>query len=186
MLSFYLAALETEDERDIMTQIFNEHGHVLMKYAMKLTGNRNMAEDVFQDTILAIIQNKEKYFKLSCRDFRFSAVSIVKNKCIDLWNRQQHFADKAWEDMEMFLEDESASMDEQMIRTSQYEEIRWALTQIDEISKQVLIMKYNLLMSYREIGTELGMTEKHVETRLSRAKAKVRNLISKNGGEKNE
>ena len=48
---------------------------------------------------------------------------------------------------------------------------------IDEISKQVLVMKYLLNMSYKEIGEELGMTPKHVDTRIMRAKAKVRKLM---------
>lgn len=40
-------------------------------------------------------------------------------------------------------------------------------------------MKYILNMSYKEIGEELGMTPKHVDTRIMRAKEKVRKLIKK-------
>lgn len=50
---------------------------------------------------------------------------------------------------------------------------------IDEISRQVLIMKYIQSMSYKEIGEELGMTAKHVDTRIMRAKEKIRKLIGK-------
>lgn len=40
-------------------------------------------------------------------------------------------------------------------------------------------MKYILSMSYKEIGEELGMTPKHVDTRIMRAKEKVRRLMEK-------
>lgn len=53
------------------------------------------------------------------------------------------------------------------------------MNSIDEISKQVLLMKYILSMSYKEIGEELGMTPKHVDTRIVRAKKKVRKLMEK-------
>ncbi|OPZ92186.1 MAG: RNA polymerase factor sigma-70 [Firmicutes bacterium ADurb.Bin419] len=40
-------------------------------------------------------------------------------------------------------------------------------------------MKYILNMSYKEIGEELSMTSKHVDTRIMRAKEKVRKLMEK-------
>lgn len=50
---------------------------------------------------------------------------------------------------------------------------------IDEISRQVLIMKYVLGISYKEIGEKLSMTPKHVNMRIYRAKEKVRKLVEK-------
>ncbi len=58
------------------------------------------------------------------------------------------------------------------------------MNSIDEISKQVLIMKYIQSMSYKEIGEELGMTPKHVDTRIMRAKEKVRKLMEKDAKHK--
>ncbi|NLN66397.1 MAG: hypothetical protein GX144_13535, partial [Clostridiaceae bacterium] len=48
-----------------------------------------------------------------------------------------------------------------------------------ETSKQVLIMKYVFGMSYKEIGKKLNMTSKHVDTRILRAKGKIRKLAEK-------
>jgi len=48
---------------------------------------------------------------------------------------------------------------------------------LDEISRQVLIMKYYFDMSYKEIGKELNMTPKHIDIRIMRAKEKMRKLI---------
>jgi RNA polymerase sigma-70 factor (ECF subfamily) len=38
-------------------------------------------------------------------------------------------------------------------------------------------MKYYYSMTYKEIGEKLGMTPKHVDTKIMRAKEKVRKLI---------
>lgn len=112
-------------------------------------------------------------------DFRRSAVIIVRHKCFDILRKQKHFADKSIEELEVFLESDELPVDEQVVFESEYEIIRQHINSIEEISKQVLIMKYILNMSYKEIGKELGMTPKHVDTRIMRVKAKVRRLMEK-------
>lgn len=89
----------------------------------------------------------------------------------------KHFSNKSIEELEIFLESDEVPVEEQVLFLSEYELIRKHMNTIDEISKQVLVMKYLLNMSYKEIGEELGMTPKHVDTRIMRAKAKVRKLM---------
>jgi RNA polymerase sigma-70 factor (ECF subfamily) len=119
-----------------------------------------MAEDVLHNAFRSIIQKKEKYLNLNCMDFRRSAVIIVRNKCIDILRKQKPFANKSIEELEIFLESGEVPVDEQVVFESEYELIRKYINSIDEISKQVLLMKYILNMSYKEIGEELGMTPK--------------------------
>lgn len=179
MLTIYLSMLETEQERKKMTDLYNDHNYTLLHYAMKILGNQAMAEDAVHNTFLSIIQKKEKYLNLDYEDFRRLAIIIVRNKCIDILRKQKPFANKSIEELEIFLESDELPVDEQVIFESEYELIRKYINSIDEISKQVLLMKYILNMSYKEIGEELGMTPKHVDTRIMRAKGKVRKLMEK-------
>ena len=110
---------------------------------------------------------------------RYSAIAIVKNKSIDILRKQRPDDILPIEDFEFFLESGEKPVDEQVIFSSEYEAIRGHLNAIDEVSRQVLLMKYMKSMSYKEIGEELGMTPKHVETKIARAKEKVRKLIKK-------
>ena len=177
LLTIYLSMLDTEQERKKMTDLYEEHKYALLHYAMKIMRNQDMTEDAVHNAFISVIQKKEKYLDLDCRDFRRSAVIIVRNKCIDILRKQKPFSNKPIEDLEIFLESDEVPIDDQIIFSSEYELIRKHMNTIDEISKQVLIMKYLLNMSYKEIGEELGMTPKHVDTRIMRAKAKVRKLI---------
>ena len=179
MLTIYLSVLDTDQERKKMTSLYEEHKYVLLRYAIKITGSQSMAEDAVHNTFISIIEKKEKYLDLSCRDFRRSAVIIVRNKCIDILRKQKPFSNKPIEELEIFLESEEVPIDDQIILLTEYELIRKYMGSIDEISRQVLIMKYIQSMSYKEIGEELGMTPKHVDTRIMRAKEKVRKLIGK-------
>ncbi|WP_312810198.1 RNA polymerase sigma factor [Sedimentibacter sp.] len=179
MLTIYLSMLDTEQERKKMTDLYEEHKYALLHYAMKIMRDQDMAEDAVHNAFISIIQKKEKYLYLDCRDFRRSAVIIVRNKCIDILRKQKPYSNKSIEELEIFLESNEVPVEEQVIFESEYELIRKYLNIIDEISKQVLLMKYILNMSYKEIGEELGMTSKHVDTRIMRAKEKVRKLVEK-------
>ncbi len=179
MLTIYLSMLDTDQKKQKMTDLYEEHKNSLFYYAMKIMKNQGMAEDAVHNAFISIIEKKEKYLNLDSRDFRRSAVIIVRNKCIDILRKQKHYANKSIEELEIYLELDQVPVDEQVIFASEYELIRKYLNSIDEISKQVLLMKYILNMSYKEIGEELSMTPKHVDTRIMRAKGKVRKLIEK-------
>lgn len=46
--------------------------------------NQDMAEEAVHNAFISIIQKKEKYLILDCRDFRRSTVIIVRIKFIDI------------------------------------------------------------------------------------------------------
>lgn len=171
--------LETEQERNKMTEIYEEHRHALLLYALKITRNQAMAEDAVHNAFISIIKEKEKYINLDCRDFRLSAVIIVRNKCIDLLRKEKPYVNINMDNLEIFLESKDKPVEEQVAISFDYAAIRKHMERIDEISRQVLIMKYVLGMSYKEIGERLNMTPKHVDTRILRAKEKVRKLAEK-------
>ena len=179
MLLIYISMLDNEQEKKKMRDLYEENKHFIFAYAMKITGKKEIAEDALHNAFISIIQNKDKYLKLTCRDFRRSAVIIVRNKCFDILRKEKPYSNKSIEELEIFLEADETPVDDQVIFQSDYEQIRKHLDSIDEISKQVLLMKYILSMSYKEIGKELGMTPKHIDTRIMRAKEKVRKLIEK-------
>jgi len=173
--------IDTDPEKRKMIDLYEEHKYALLMYAKKMMESQDLAEDAVHNAFISIIQKKEKYLNLNDIDFRRSAVIIVRNKCIDLLRKQNPFANKSIEELEIFLESDQVPVEEQVIFESEYDAIRKYMNSIDEISKQVLIMKYILNMSYKEIGEELGMSPKHVDTRIMRAKEKVRKLMEKDG-----
>jgi RNA polymerase sigma-70 factor (ECF subfamily) len=179
MLVICLAALDTEDEKLKMADIYERHKSVMLSYALSITKNRELAEDAVHDAFLAVIKHKEKYFALSCRDLRISIVIITKHKCIDLLRQRNRFADEPPDDTDSVSNDDL--IEEKLILKEEYETIKRHVASLDEMSRLVLEMKYLLGMSYKEIGERLGISPKHVDTRIMRAKAKVRGLVERHG-----
>ena len=182
MLLIYLSALETEEERAKMTDIYDNHKYAMLRYALKITNNKEAAEDAVHDAFLSIIKHKDKYFSLSGKDLRVLLVIITKNKCIDLLKKGNAFVDDPVDEMENVLPSKDIPIEEQLILNEEYEAIKKHVAGLDDKSRLVLEMKYLLDMSYKEIGEQLGITPKHVDTRIQRAKEKVRRIIEQGGG----
>ena len=181
MLSIYLAALDTEAEQIKMIEIYEKYKPVMLRYAFSIAKNKEIAEDAVHNAFLAIIKQKDKYFSLSGRELRISIVIITKNKCIDILRQRNVFVDEQLDEMENTIKANDIPVEEQIILSEEYESIKKYVAALDEMSRLVLEMKYLLGMSYKEIGEQLGITPKHVDTRLVRAKERVRRLVEKGG-----
>jgi RNA polymerase sigma-70 factor (ECF subfamily) len=166
-----------------MSKIYEEYEPLMLRYALSLTKNKEMAEDAVHNAFLAIIRRKEKYLSLSCRDLRNLIVIITKNKCIDLLRQRKKYVDIQIDDMGDVLAANELPIEEHVILKDEFESVREHLMSLDERSRLVLEMKYILGMTYNEIGEHLGLTSKHVETCITRAKEKVRRLAIKGWGE---
>jgi RNA polymerase sigma factor, sigma-70 family len=182
MLMIYLSMLDDEREQQQLTMYYNEYSKYCIHLATLVLGNESWAEDAVHEAFLSIMYHKEKYFALDSRDFRKKLVIIVKNKCIDILRKNKRISAEPFEDFEYSISSDEPPVDIQVINKEEFQRMADYLSQIDEVSRLVLILKYTEGLSYKEIGEELGMTPKHVDTRIYRAKEKLRKLIGKEGG----
>ena len=179
MLFIYLSSLDTDEEKVKLSEIYETHKFTMLRYALSITKNNEMAEDAVHNAFLSIIKKKEKFFQLSCRDLRIQIVIIVKNKCIDMLRQQNKISFEHLDDVEYELESGEKPVEDQIVMYEEYGALRKYMATLDEPSRLVIEMKYVLGMSYKEIGEELGMTVKHIDTKIMRAKEKVRKLAVK-------
>lgn len=59
LLTLYLSMLDNEQERKKMTDLYEENKYVLLRYALKITGNQSMAEDAIHNAFISIIEKKK-------------------------------------------------------------------------------------------------------------------------------
>ena len=181
MLYIYFSILENEREQINLADLYNENKNILFNFALSMTKDIEMSEDAIHDTFLSVIKHKEKIFKLSKKEQRSYLIIMTKNKCIDLIRKNNYKSTKPIELFEYNLKSEEIPIDNQLILIEEYNNIKKYIESLDEMSKLILEMKYILGMTYREIGNELNITAKHVDTKIMRAKEKVRKLILSGG-----
>ncbi len=172
---------ENDQEKKRLEELYEELRFDCINVALRITKNPAMAEDAVQDAFLSVIKHKDKMLTLNYGDFRKRIIIIVKNKCIDIIRKNKHLSSVSLEDMEFELKSEDLSVEIQVIRQEDFMFMLKCIAELDETSRLVLLMKYVQGLSYKEIGKALGITEKHVDTRIMRAKQKVRKLIEMRG-----
>lgn len=174
MLMFYMALLGTDEERLKISDIYEKHKNRLVAVALAMTHNQSMAEDAVHNTFLSIIKHKEKIFSMDETDFFKWSVIVVKAKCIDLFRREQPFAESPYDSWDENLPAHDSPIDVEVAQKDMYERLIRHIAKLDDINRQILEMKYLLQMSFQEIGDELGFTPIQVNSRIARARAKIR------------
>lgn len=166
-----------EQEKKRLEELYEAFRYDCLHVALRITKNQMIAEDAVHDAFLAVIKHKDKMLTLKDGDFRNRIIIIVKNKCIDMIRKNRHLSAVPVEDLENELTAADLSVEIQFIRQDDILHMTKCMAKIDRISRLVLQMKYIQGLSYQEIGKILGMTSKHVDTRIMRAKQKMRKLI---------
>ena len=176
MILIYLSMLETSGERDRFAELYNSHKKRLTYAAGRYLADNQLAEDAVHETFVAAIENRSKVFAMDSTEFLKWSYTVVKHKCHDITRRAENKPELLLENIDEIPE-YGNSVEEKMITQDIFERIITHLGSLDEINRRILEMKYFLEMSMQEIADELGFTVTQVNSRLARARAKVKMLI---------
>jgi RNA polymerase sigma-70 factor (ECF subfamily) len=152
-----------------MTELVEQFGELLYRYAYRLTGNATDAEDLTQQTFLRAQQKCHQLRDLSAA--RWWLCSIMRNSF--LTSRRHSGVMKSLEGI-----DESELVDLPPEAIVAPEELQRALLELSEEFRSPLIMYYFDEFSYQEIADQMGVPIGTVMSRLSRGKAFLRRHLS--------
>ena len=159
-----------------------EHSDGLKSYATRMLGDSIAAEDVAQDSFLALFRHLNQVPPAAYRPWLYR---VARNLCLDQLRRRKFklslFRDLTRDDDQPFV---PGDRDDQ--RPDQLAETREANEAIEQ-AIQVLPAKFReafLLcevegMSYEDAAAVLGCPVKTVSTRLFRARQRFKSLVSK-------
>ena len=82
MLAFFLAALESEDDKRKFVAVYEQYHEKMEKIALHILGSQHDAEDAVQNAFLQIIRHFEKIYEIPCEELPFWIISIVKNEAL--------------------------------------------------------------------------------------------------------
>jgi RNA polymerase sigma-70 factor (ECF subfamily) len=153
--------------------VIDQYGTGVHGMALRVLGERTMAEEVTQDTFLAMWRRPGAYDpqRGSLQSFLFG---IARNKAVDLVRREESLR-RTKESLlneapkEVVLNPD-AGFEER-------EEVQNALDQLSEVQREALVLAYFGGRTYREVAQELGIPEGTAKTRLRDGLTKLRTLL---------
>ena len=171
MLSFFLAALESDADRQRFLAIYEQNHAQMERTALRILQNQSDAEDAVQNSFMQVIRHFEKTDHISCEELPFWLTSIVKNEANMILRKKRKIVPlENWDDVS-----------EQAESVSNYLELLELFASLPESYRGVLEMKALLGYTDREIAAHLGISETAVSTRASRGRALLRTILEKEG-----
>ena len=143
------------------------------------TGNREAAEDCGQEAMIRIWRNLANY-RGECA-LESWVYRIAANCCMD-WLRKKK---RDWSvSMEPMVEqgfdpaDDSPGTEEQVVAKDERQRLREAIALLPDDQREALILTQLEKVSYEEAAQALGVSEGTVKSRVNRAKARLKEILS--------
>ena len=171
MLAFFLAVLESEADREKFTELYEQYHGLIEKTAMRILKNQQDAEDAVQNSFVQIIRHFEKVYEIDCMNLPFWIISIVKNESLMILRKKKQVIPlEDWDSITV----EAGSVTE-------YSELAKLFSRLPETYRSALEMRFLLEYSGKDIARKLGISESAVNTRISRGRALLKEIIEREG-----
>ena len=159
-------------DKDLIINLYKKQYKIISLYLIKCGCSVSDAEDIVHDSFIKAIEYLEgvKVNDVSSWLFRV-AVNKYKN-----FNKRKKIINTVSINEESFYEQiaQEFTVEGEILSKEISEEIRGTLNGLKEEYRSLLILKYDMELSYREIGLLLGINEDSVKTYLYRARNKFK------------
>lgn len=167
--------------RVTLDDLYRQYARPLYFYLLKLSGSRQLAEDLTQETFVRATISLHTYEGEEARSWLFK---VARNAYLDEWRKQQR-----WKTVPLlsFLGSTKDMLspyglpEEDLLKKEGAEEIADLLEFLPENYRSILYLREFEEFSYREIMDTLQLTEEQVKVTLYRARKRLRQLAERKG-----
>jgi RNA polymerase sigma-70 factor (ECF subfamily) len=169
-----LLACVAAGDRHALAELYAREGTSLLRYLLHFTSDRGLAEELLQDTFVAVWKNAGSFEGRSrARAWLFGIAR--RRACKRLRRREPPGADlDALEEMPASEPEPEAALLAGLAREALLE----AIDQLSDIHREVLLLTFVHELSYAEIAGILDVPLGTVKSRLSHAKRALRVLLA--------
>lgn len=89
MIPAVIMAIESDDDRAYMTDIYLKHHALMLKTAWTFTRVKAEVEDIVSDSCVSMIDNLQKLRTMEDHETRSYIVNIVRNTAINHWRKNR-------------------------------------------------------------------------------------------------
>jgi RNA polymerase sigma factor (sigma-70 family) len=170
-----LATLSLAGRQAAFAEIMRRHGQAIFRLSRGCIGDADEALDLSQETFVAAYRAIGRYD--GARPMRTWLSAIALNKCRD-WTRKRKvrrflaFAAPIGTDAEA-VADEQVAVDDAASDRQELDRVRRAIAELPASLKEPLVLHTIEGLSQADTAAVLAISEKAVETRLYRARAKL-------------
>jgi len=160
-----------------LNELYARYGPMLLGFLNARVGNREVAEEVLQDVMLAVWEKAHTFEARS--KVKTWLLVIARNRAINATRRKQlpviHL-----EDVFSLKSDDTGPM-EALERHERQDRVRAAIQRLPEGQREVLVLVFYHQLTGAEVAEVLDISEGTVKSRLHRAKETLKGLLTQEG-----
>jgi RNA polymerase sigma factor (sigma-70 family) len=159
-----------------LEMLINRHKNRIFTTIILIVKDSYIAEDLFQETFIKIINNLKKGKYNEEGKFLPWAMRIAHNMAIDYFRKMKRMptiTDSSGDDVFRTIKIAVENREEQIIRTEKEDMVRLAINKLPEEQRQVLILRHYGNLSFKEIA---AMTDVSINTALGRMRYALTNM----------
>ena len=162
---------------EVIERMIREYGKDIYSFCIYLTGSRDLADDLYQQTFLTVIEKGDIDPDNNPRSYLLGiAVNLRNNQRRKLlFRRNREYLES--DDVISNISDGNENMGDELERKERNKEIRKGVALLPEKLRQVVIMYYTEELPVAEIASILNISEGTVKSRLSNARKKLKERL---------
>lgn len=171
------------DDYTAFKELVNRYKDKLVNFLFRYTGDRDDAEDYAQDTFLKLYKSKHLYREIAKFSTWFYTIALNTVKTnIKKKGKYQTLSISDYDpenDKDFDLPDESYNPDDIVNTNIEMEVIQEAINSLNEIFKEVIILRDIEDLEYDEIAKITGLPLGTVKSRINRGREKLKTILIK-------
>ena len=167
---FYLLCDDKHTAERAFSELFSRHSPRIYAYCRRFIGNREEAQDIFQDTFLRFHQSASRDREMT--NVPAFLLKIARNLCVNFKKREKQAV--TYEDYMMpDFDSETGSEKSELLDL-----IKDALEILPDDYKEPFILREYDGLTYNEIADITGQSLASVKVRIHRAKQKIKEVLA--------
>lgn len=179
----FFMVIEDNDDIEKVMRLYYRYRKLLYKEACLILEDKQLSEDAVQETYEKVIKNLHKINENNDANTRNYLATICRNTAKDIKKKSfpLNKCDKATEHMASSDSEEIPDALDIIIKRESVAEIAEAIEELDDIYRDVFIMRRVQNHTRKEIAEILNINIETVKKRLTRAKAKIIQNLNRRG-----
>ncbi|RDY61697.1 RNA polymerase sigma factor [Flagellimonas nanhaiensis] len=170
------------DEKALETLI-NRHNQRISSFIYSKVLDRDVAEDIFQDTFIKVIKTLKRGSYSEEGKFLPWVMRIAHNLIIDHFRKNKRMPKfEGSDDFNIFsvIKDEKLNAEKQIIKNQIESDLTLLIEELPEDQKEVLMMRIYRDMSFKEISENTGVSINTALGRMRYALINLRKIVARN------
>ena len=171
-----LIELCREGEESAFEELIKKYHAPIYNYIYNFTGDKQLTEDIVQETFIKMINNILKYKRIRGTKFSTWLFTIARNTLNDEYRKMKTRRTVSLEEAELSIESKDF-VETRVIQNDTMDSINQAINSLKKEEKSAIYLRYYMDLSYKDIADILKSTQNRVKWQLHDALIKIRKII---------